>query len=68
MFRLGKYTRSFFRIVIYSLLLPLFLSQGWIDPAGNILDNVIAGVVLYMISWFSALIIASLINSQSGKE
>jgi hypothetical protein len=67
MFRLGKYTRSLLRIVFSSIGLTLFLSQGWIDPKGNFLDNTIAGIVLYFVAWFAALIVASLINTQTGK-
>jgi len=29
--------------------------------------NVVAGVVLYLVAWFAALVAASLVNSQTGK-
>jgi hypothetical protein len=67
MFRLGKYTRSLLRIVFYSMGLSTFLSQGWIDPHGSFLNNMIAGIALYLVAWFAALIIASLVNTHSGK-
>jgi hypothetical protein len=67
MFRLGKYTRGLLRIVFYSMGLTVFLQQKWIDPAGNFLNNTIAGIVLYLVAWFAALIVASLLNSQTGK-
>jgi cadmium resistance protein CadD (predicted permease) len=67
MFRLGKYTRSFLRIVFYSIGLTIFLSEGWIVPKGDMFLNVIAGIVLYLAAWFAALIVSSLINSQTGK-
>jgi len=67
MFRLGKYTRSFLRIVFYSIGLTIFLSEGWIVPKGDMFMNVVAGVVLYLVAWFAALVAASLVNSQTGK-
>jgi hypothetical protein len=62
MFKLGKYTRSALRVIFYSIGLTVFLDNRWIVAGGNFLDNVIAGVVLYFLSWFGAFLFASFFN------
>ena len=67
MFGFGKYTRSLLRIIFYSIGLTLFLQQRWINPDGDFLNNVIAGIALYMASWFAAYIAVSFVKGQGTK-
>lgn len=62
MFKLGKYSRSAMRILLYSIGLTIFLQNRWIVAGGSFLNNVIAGIVLYALAWFGALIFATFFN------
>jgi len=68
MFGFGKYTRSLLRIVFYSIGLSIFLNQRWINPDGNFLNNVIAGIALYMASWLAAYIAVMFMKGQGTKS
>lgn len=42
------------RGVIFAILLTVFLNQGWINPANDYINNMIAGLTLYVVSYLGS--------------
>lgn len=42
------------RGVAFAILLTIFLNQRWIDPDGSYMSNMVAGLTIYVASYFVA--------------
>ncbi|MFA5365478.1 MAG: hypothetical protein WC325_09905 [Candidatus Bathyarchaeia archaeon] len=54
----GKFKRDVIRVILSSVGMAVALHFQWIVPGGNFLNNVVAGVVLYVVSWVAAFALA----------